>query len=73
MSCQSQIGCGVLVHLKVMLEKEGQLSYTPNYAGAKERIITSIEEINLYDCNTLLITPATKAPPDAIPKPNILS
>ena len=36
-------------------------AYTPRYEGATERIITRIEEMNLYDCNTLLITPATKA------------
>ena len=35
------------------------LAYTRR---GREHIITSIEEMNLYDCNTLLITPATKAP-----------
>ena len=37
------------------------LAYMPSYEGATERIITRIEEMNLYDCNALLITPATKA------------
>ena len=42
------------------LDKEGGLlSYTHR---GRERKLTSIEEMNLYDCNTLLITPATKAP-----------
>ena len=68
----------IVKHMQRRLEKEeGQLAYTPNYAGAKERTITRMEDINLYDCNTLLLKPATKvlhhniAPqPDATPKPS---
>ena len=36
------------------------LSYMPTYPGAKLRRIESVEQMTLYDVNTLLILPATE-------------
>lgn len=37
-----------------------RLSYLPTFPGATVRTIESMEQMNLYDINTLLILPTTK-------------